>query len=378
MKDWQKGFDLEYLLLLEEEYLGSNTKIRSPFAQFKKHHIADALSKKQFKILRHQLFYNITCTFTRKVVKAASNIIMHGDTVIGRKEAGDVVIENVAGDLQLFFKELQMDQTNNIWVIVPAWSYKLREVIENAKFTRIGVKINTFSDMYAVYFRNALGKMRQHPHVSEIDTKGKKLLFTFDKNHMENLVNKRMDLVKGWMNHYSNYNKDNAWSAVSLRGYSPDPLFIEKPVEMSDTWKEEHKDQEFGIQDTELMLHFPYVNALVKELNTEIHRVRFMKLAPGGGELERHTDQVDPDTGTAVGKLIRLHYPIKTNPECIFTTWNWWDQEMNYHFGLGECWYLDTRKPHKAVNNGAEERIHLVVDAIVTPSLQELLEREDE
>jgi hypothetical protein len=27
-----------------------------------------------------------------------------------------------------------------------------------------------------------------------------------------------------------------------------------------------------------------------------------------------------------------------------------------------ECWFLDTRKPHMAINGGDEERIHLVVD----------------
>ena len=28
----------------------------------------------------------------------------------------------------------------------------------------------------------------------------------------------------------------------------------------------------------------------------------------------------------------------------------------------GTCWYLDTRKPHRAINGGKEDRIHLVID----------------
>mgnify|MGYP003306674190 CR=1 FL=1 len=53
-------------------------------------------------------------------------------------------------------------------------------------------------------------------------------------------------------NHYSNYNKEKAWSAISLRGYSPDWRFITKPVEMNKKWQEEHKDEKFELQDTEL------------------------------------------------------------------------------------------------------------------------------
>ena len=30
--------------------------------------------------------------------------------------------------------------------------------------------------------------------------------------------------------------------------------------------------------------------------------------------------------------------------------------------GLGECWYLDMRKPHTAVNFGDEDRYHLIID----------------
>ena len=41
-----------------------------------------------------------------------------------------------------------------------------------------------------------------------------------------------------------------------------------------------------------------------------------MNLAPGGGELERHTDQVDPDAGVNDAKLMRFHFPIVTNTDC--------------------------------------------------------------
>ena len=39
----------------------------------------------------------------------------------------------------------------------------------------------------------------------------------------------------------------------------------------------------------------------------------------------------------------------------------------------GECWFLDTRKPHMAVNGGNDERIHLVVDVETENELHDKL-----
>ena len=58
--------------------------------------------------------------------------------------------------------------------------------------------------------------------------------------------------------------KDKSWSAISLRGYSPEWSFITKPAEMSKKWKEENKDVEFKLQDTELRKMFPEVEELLK------------------------------------------------------------------------------------------------------------------
>ena len=39
----------------------------------------------------------------------------------------------------------------------------------------------------------------------------------------------------------------------------------------------------------------------------------------------------------------------------------------------GECWFLDTRKAHMAINGGDEERIHLVVDIVTEAPLYDKL-----
>ena len=38
----------------------------------------------------------------------------------------------------------------------------------------------------------------------------------------------------------------------------------------------------------------------------------------------------------------------------------------------GECWYLDLTKTHAATNTGSGPRVHLVIDAIVDPWLEDL------
>ncbi len=129
------------------------------------------------------------------------------------------------------------------------------------------------------------------------------------------------------------------------------------------------------MQDTPLRTLFPEVEQLIAPLDGDIHRIRFMKLAPGGGELGRHTDQVDPDAGNGLGKIARLHWPIITAPEVTFTVWNHKDERTDANMKVGECWMLDTRKPHKVYNGSQIERIHLVIDTIVTPSLLNIIRR---
>ena len=98
-----------------------------------------------------------------------------------------------------------------------------------------------------------------------------------------------------------------------------------------------------------------------------------MSLTPGGGELSRHTDQVDPDSGGSIGKLARLHFPIVTNDKVEFVVWEPNGNRKVVNMKVGECWFLDTRKPHMVVNNGTEKRIHLVIDVVTNEKLREYI-----
>jgi hypothetical protein len=150
-----------------------------------------------------------------------------------------------------------------------------------------------------------------------------------------------------------------------------------KPIEMDDKWKEKHKDEQFEMQDTTLMSDFPEVYKLLQHVfgfGIEYHRIRLMKLKGGEGELTRHTDQVDPDQGLEPGKLARFHFPIITNDDVKFTVWDLENKPNTVNMKVGECWVLDVRKPHAAINGGKDDRVHLVVDLVVTPEITKLLE----
>ena len=40
---------------------------------------------------------------------------------------------------------------------------------------------------------------------------------------------------------------------------------------------------------------------------------------------------------------------------------------------VGECWYLDVRKPHRAINGGTDMRTHLVVDVEANDEVRALI-----
>jgi hypothetical protein len=71
---------------------------------------------------------------------------------------------------------------------------------------------------------------------------------------------------------------------------------------------------------------------------------------------------------------MRFHIPIATNPDVLFTSWDVDAAARVRHMEHGECWYLDTRKPHKAENAGHTARVHLVLDLEASPDVRRHVE----
>jgi hypothetical protein len=375
MKDWQKGIELDELLKLEKTWERYNERCLSPFLEMKKNKIAAAIDIDQYQ-------YGYEWAIQSRVLKVKSKINMYSayDIPIATIEKGDRVIDRIAfNQPEDIVRELKL-YDEDTFLYLNEEHYCDRFVAKQAGYRKLGIKINTFGDIQGVYFKDQpsfLGDMREFPEQNMM-LPVEKLVLTKtnipDVSNICDIIKQRLEVMDyEFTNHYSNYNKGKSWSAISLRGYSPEWSFITKPAEMNKKWKAENKDTEFRLQDTELRKMFPEVEDLVRWLPGKPHRIRFMNLSPGGGELQRHTDQVDPDAGVNDYKLMRFHFPIVTNENVIFNQWDWDAKPVEVHMQVGECWYIDVRKPHQAINDGTDMRTHLVIDVEANNEVRALI-----
>jgi len=358
MKDWQHGYELDYLKSIEKDFEDYNQYTLSPFAKYKKNNIAESLHKKNLYLLDDARIEVVEA-------KTSSVITMYGGTTLAYKRKGDITLGKLSGNIATLEQKISEYRNRDCWLYVWAEHNSHIQLAQRAGFAEVGPKITSYGEIYKIYYR---GEARQFPEVDPAEYIGITKVDDVDMSLIE-LIRRKLDALPEFTNHYSNYNKGKSWSALSLRGYTEDPSFITKPEEMSKAWKKENEGIDFSLQDTVLYDAFPEVRSLIKPFGDDVHRIRFMLLKPKTGELSRHTDQVDPDSGGSLGKLARLHFPIVTNDNVVFTVWDTDGVEQNVQMKPGECWFLDTRKPHKAVNFGDEDRIHLVVDVITQENL---------
>ena len=371
LKDWQKGIPLEILLKLEKPWEGYNERCLSPFLEMKKNKIAASMYEGKY-----QYGHEWAIQSRRLKVKSKINMYSAYDIPIATVEKGDRIIDRIAYNQPDVIVTMLKKYDEDTFLFINEEYSTDRMVAKWAGYEKVGIKINTFGDIQGVYFKGKetfLGE-RSFPETSDTEKAVLRKTPIPDVSTLCDIIKQRLDVMDyEFTNHYSNYNKGKSWSAISLRGYTPEWSFITKPAEMSKKWKEENKDVEFKLQDTELRKMFPEVEELLRWLPGEPHRIRFMNLAPGGGELERHTDQVDPDAGVGDEKLMRFHFPIVTNTDCQFSQWNYEAERVRCHMDVGECWYLDVRKPHQAINAGTEMRTHLVVDIEANDEVRALI-----
>lgn len=363
MKTWQKGIELEKLLELEKMWIGYNEKTLSPFLQMKKNSIASVIDAKMYDYTEDYAIYT-------KIYKVKSKIKMYSgyDIIISSIEPGERVINKISYKDKNKIIEKIKSYEENTFLYVHEEDDEDKNIVDICGFKKIGVKINTFGDVLGVYFKGkpTIFGEREFPELNKIIKEEHYILKKFNVPDFSKLCNsillKLNEKNIHFTNHYSNYNKGKSWSAISLRGYTEDFSFITKPDEMNKKWKNENKDIEFKLRDTVLRKDFPEVEIIIKNFKSVPHRIRFMNLKSRGGELQRHTDQVDPDAGIMNGKLMRVHIPIVTNNNVIFEQWDCNGKNKKVNMKVGESWYLDVRKPHRAVNNGDSVRTHLVID----------------
>tara|TARA_B110000211_G_scaffold56007_1_gene62415 strand:+ start:1469 stop:2086 length:618 start_codon:yes stop_codon:yes gene_type:complete len=161
------------------------------------------------------------------------------------------------------------------------------------------------------------------------------------------------------------------WDAISLHGYGPDPLDILKPGVLKSSVNIEEKLQWTSLKDNHIMK--PILDMLDK-LPCEFERVRFMRLE-AGKVIGKHTDKIDKDIGFDDGDIIRVHIPIRTNPQVVFTLYeSTKDKEgSEYNLETGHFYYTDVTKAHAVRNTSDIDRIHLVADCYSNEKLRALL-----
>lgn len=378
MKAWQHGFDIGYLNDIEARFADWNAYARGPFSEMNPARIARSLNDRSMAIFPWGV---IVTTFPRHdiPIKAYLNV------VIGNKHNGDRVIEAFCWEEDGRSKLLAYlaSRYEPTWLWIWQESPEMREIAEEAGYQFVGGKISSMAEIKGLWFRDGDAGIfadtvwsRHFPELDPTEYVGiARADIKINPYVLCDAIGEVKQLQHEYTNHYSNYNKKKAWAALSLRGYTADPAFIIKPAEMSRKWWAEHRDEVFALQDTPLRAQLEAVNKLCKPLSdlAELHRIRLMRLAPGGGELQRHTDLVDKDSGIGDGSVARFHIPLVTNDQCVFGSWNMRGEKTEARMRVGECWYLDTRKPHTAINMGDSERTHLVVDVEANQQIRDLL-----
>jgi|TARA_B100001964_G_scaffold242969_1_gene319430 hypothetical protein len=158
------------------------------------------------------------------------------------------------------------------------------------------------------------------------------------------------------------------WSAVSYYGYGNDPWDILKPGVLKSGISEDAVLQHTTLKEEEVM---EPIEEILKKIPAKFDRVRFMFLK-AGTVVGKHTDKVDKDIGLELGKIIRLHVPIRTHSEVKFNVWNGKTKETLIMVE-GQYYYIDATKSHSVENNSDVDRIHLVVDCHCDDTLKNLV-----
>jgi len=95
----------------------------------------------------------------------------------------------------------------------------------------------------------------------------------------------------------------------------------------------------------------PYHQQVMAGFDEVLARSRLMKLE-AGCEVVTHVD-----FNYHWYSRVRIHIPVTTNPDVIF-----YCGDRRLHMKAGECWIFDNWRRHRVVNDGTDERIHLVID----------------
>jgi hypothetical protein len=114
---------------------------------------------------------------------------------------------------------------------------------------------------------------------------------------------------------------------------------------------------------TQHLRRLPYTMRLMEELGGVWGRSRLMGLGPGA-IVPAHVD-----IHYYWRTHIRIHIPVITNPGVRFKC-----GPDSVHMEPGESWVFDSFEVHEVRNDGADKRVHLVLDTVGSSRIWELIE----
>ncbi|MEB2781973.1 aspartyl/asparaginyl beta-hydroxylase domain-containing protein [Algoriphagus sp. C2-6-M1] len=176
------------------------------------------------------------------------------------------------------------------------------------------------------------------------------LPFLFESLLLQSEVENLLEVE--WINHFVTQNYQGNWSVIPLTAQEG----VTHPIQMAAAIPGDYK-----FVPTQFLALCPYIQSVLECFKTEKSSVRLMKLTPGS-EIKEHRD-FDLDEGE-----VRIHIPVFTNEGVSFF--------VNYtkvNMKEGECWYLRLSDPHRVLNEGNTDRIHLVMDLKVNEWLNTML-----
>ena len=151
---------------------------------------------------------------------------------------------------------------------------------------------------------------------------------------------------QAWMRHAVKQNYDGDWSVIPLRGPAgaTHPLRMVYPDPTCTTFA-----------DTPFLAACPFFRDVMRTFRCPLRSVRLMRLAPGS-VIKEHADH---ELGFEDG-MVRIHVPVATNDQVEFFL-----NGSRVVMEAGSAWYLRLSDPHRVVNNGPSDRVHLVIDGVV-------------
>jgi hypothetical protein len=174
-----------------------------------------------------------------------------------------------------------------------------------------------------------------------------RLPLSFSKARLQDDLNAVLQGQGKLIPHYGEYH-DGGWAAIGLISQGGDA----GNLRLGDG----------PYAETPALAVAPYFREVISSIKCEKQRVRLMALAPGAHIFEHYDKEESLDAGIA-----RLHVPIVTNERVDFYL-----ARRRQQWRAGELWYGDFSFPHHLCNNGAETRVHLVLDCLVNDDLLSL------